>query len=112
MVNEEILGGLRVAISHKSSLKNAMQSFYNAGYKKEEIEEAAKIVFAEQHGQKTQIPLENQIAQNKTTEKQDIGKNKSPAQKEKKLSRKMLIIILIAVLSILLIGLIALFLLR
>ena len=110
MVNEEILGGLRVAISHKSTLKDAMQSFYNAGYKKEEIEEAAKIVFAEQHGQKVQRPVE-QIDKN-IPEKQLVEKKQTPEQKEKKFSRKMLIIILIAVMSILLIGLIALFLLR
>lgn len=48
MVNETILGGLRIAISHKSSLKDAMQSFYNANYDKKEIEEAAKIIFDEQ----------------------------------------------------------------
>ena len=48
MVNETILGGLRVAVSHKSSLKDAMQSFYNSGYNKEEVEEAAKIIFDEQ----------------------------------------------------------------
>lgn len=42
MVRNDILGGLKVAIARGSSLQDAMQSFYNAGYKKEEIEEAAK----------------------------------------------------------------------
>lgn len=41
MVNEDILGGLISAISRGYSLKRAMTSLYNAGYKKEEIEEAA-----------------------------------------------------------------------
>jgi len=42
MINTEILGGLKLAVSKGESLKQAMMSFYNAGYKKEEIEEAAR----------------------------------------------------------------------
>jgi cobalamin biosynthesis Mg chelatase CobN len=42
MANEDILGGLKTAILRGFSLKDAMISFYNAGYKKEEIEEAAR----------------------------------------------------------------------
>ena len=44
MVNEEILGGLKSAINRGESLKRAMMTFYNAGYKKEEIEEAARVL--------------------------------------------------------------------
>ncbi len=44
MVREDILGGLRVALSKGHSLQNAMQSFYNSGYKKEDIEEAARYL--------------------------------------------------------------------
>jgi len=47
MVNEEIIGGLKSAIDRGESLKKAMMTFYNAGYKKEEIEEAAQ--FFNQH---------------------------------------------------------------
>ena len=42
MVNEEILGGIEAALLRGQSLRQAMISFYNAGYKKEEIEEAAR----------------------------------------------------------------------
>src|SRR3989339_376242 len=42
MVKQDILGGLFSAVSRGIDLKNAMQSLYNAGYEKEEIEEAAK----------------------------------------------------------------------
>ena len=42
MINEEIFGGLKLALSKGESLKQAMMSFYNAGYKKEDIEEAAR----------------------------------------------------------------------
>jgi hypothetical protein len=41
MVNQEILGGLISALERGESLKKAMMSMYSAGYKKEEIEEAA-----------------------------------------------------------------------
>ena len=44
MVREDILGGLRVALSKGHSLQSAMQSFYNSGYKKEDIEEAARYL--------------------------------------------------------------------
>ncbi|MCK5149295.1 hypothetical protein KAJ87_00020 [Candidatus Pacearchaeota archaeon] len=42
MVNQEILGGLELAIAKGESLKQAMMSFFNAGYKRGEIEEAAR----------------------------------------------------------------------
>ena len=44
MLNEEILGGLKSAIDRGESLQKAMMTFYNAGYKKEEIEEAARFL--------------------------------------------------------------------
>ncbi|MEK6925886.1 MAG: hypothetical protein AABW50_01265 [Nanoarchaeota archaeon] len=44
MARNDILGGLKVALSKGHSLQEAMQSFYNAGYKKEDIEEAARLL--------------------------------------------------------------------
>ncbi len=44
MVDETISSGLKVALSKGESLKSAMMSFYNAGYSKQEIEEAARVV--------------------------------------------------------------------
>jgi hypothetical protein len=44
MVNDEILGGLKSALERGESLKRAMMTFFNAGYKREEIEEAAGIL--------------------------------------------------------------------
>jgi len=43
-MNEEILGGLKNALERGESLQKAMMTFFNAGYKKEEIEEAARAV--------------------------------------------------------------------
>lgn len=63
MVNLEILEGLKLAISKGETLQKAMYSFYSSGYKKEEIEEAAKEFQTEkfkQHIKKNQIPLSPQ----------------------------------------------------
>ncbi len=53
MVRGDIVGGIKLALSKGQSLQQAMQSFYNAGYKKEEIEEAARAI--QNEGFQTQI---------------------------------------------------------
>lgn len=45
MVNGEIVGGLVSALSRGDHLQKGMMSFYNAGYNKEEIEDAAREVY-------------------------------------------------------------------
>jgi len=40
--NDDILGGIKAAIERGEELKEAMITFYNAGYSKKEIEEAAR----------------------------------------------------------------------
>tara|TARA_Y100000296_G_C5168478_1_gene256004 strand:- start:1377 stop:1769 length:393 start_codon:yes stop_codon:yes gene_type:complete len=44
MVNMDILEGLKFAISRGETLQQAMQSFYNAGYDRRDIEESAKAL--------------------------------------------------------------------
>ncbi len=44
MVKEELIEGLKTAMIRGDSLQKAMFSFYNAGYKKAEIEEAARFL--------------------------------------------------------------------
>ena len=61
MVNNEILGGIESALVRGQSLKQAMISFYNAGYEKAEIEEAAR------HSQQAQAFLSRETAQEKPT---------------------------------------------
>lgn len=51
MVNEAIIGGLMSALSRGESLEKSMMSFYNAGYQREEIEEAAKTVYSQMGAQ-------------------------------------------------------------
>lgn len=42
LTSQEILGGIKFAVEKGETLKDAMMSFYRAGYGKQEIEEAAK----------------------------------------------------------------------
>jgi len=49
MIREDILGGLKSALSRGESLKQAMRTLYNAGYKKEEIEAAARILQVQEY---------------------------------------------------------------
>lgn len=44
MVNNDILGGLKSALTRGYTLEEAMLSFFNAGYKRDEIQEAAKAL--------------------------------------------------------------------
>ncbi len=57
MVKEEILEGLKYALAKGEPLPQAMMSFYNAGYSKEDVEEAARALQAPQLPQ-TQQPLQ------------------------------------------------------
>jgi len=78
MVNEEILGGLRLAISKGESLKKAMMTFFNAGYKREEIEEAARALQTQKI--EKEIPQEKPMPSAKSQFKKPIIKRK-PVQK-------------------------------
>ena len=57
MVKEEIIEGLKYAVARGETLPKAMMSFYNAGYSKEDIEEAARVL------QAPQLPQTQQQAQ-------------------------------------------------
>jgi len=46
MAGEEIIGGLKNALERGESLDSAKITFINAGYKKEDVEEAAKQIDA------------------------------------------------------------------
>ena len=78
-MNEGILGGLKLALSKGESLKQAMISFYNAGYKREEIEEAARelqkgSIEQKEIPKKTKEPLKQKPIQK-------FSKPKKPIQK-------------------------------
>lgn len=109
-----ILEGLRVALITGDSLKQAMISFYNAGYKKEEIEQAARELQIERHGQSIQQrPLQKQVqkkieAKPKTIQK--VSDYSSYPIKGPKSKGKIILIFFITLLVILLGSLLALFL--
>ena len=63
MVRQDILGGLKLALSKGQSLESAMQSFYNSGYKKEDIEEAARELYSGFSQQNTQSQQSTQSPQ-------------------------------------------------
>lgn len=63
MVNEQILNGLKFALAKGQTLKQAMMSFYNAGYSKQEIEEAARYLYAEQQKWQAQQQAQQPQAQ-------------------------------------------------
>ena len=56
MVNMDILEGLKFAISRGETLQQAMQSFYNAGYDRKDIEESAKALQSQIHQEQIQKP--------------------------------------------------------
>lgn len=57
LTNQEILGGIKSAIARGENLKDAMMTFYQAGYDKEEIEEAARA-YLNQGDQPTQPQMD------------------------------------------------------
>ncbi|GAH73722.1 unnamed protein product [marine sediment metagenome] len=62
MVKEEIVEGLKYAVAKGESLPKAMMSFYNAGYLKKDVEEAARALQVPQLPQtQPQQPLQQQI---------------------------------------------------
>ncbi len=122
MVNKEILGGLKSALERGQSLKQAMMSLYNAGYIKQEIEEAARALQLEQQQQQIQIQMPIQkpqikipIAKQIPIQKLQVSKQEIPIEKisqpviqrvsnyaDKMGIRNIMIIVLIIVLVLLL----------
>ncbi len=56
MAKEDIIRGLEGAMSKGETLENAMYSFYNAGYKKEDVEAAATALSTHLSQQESLIP--------------------------------------------------------
>lgn len=64
MVKEEILEGIRQSVAKGESLQNAMQTFYNSGYEKKDIMEAARAFQLEEFQKKTQPDYNPKTSQN------------------------------------------------
>lgn len=78
MPNEEIVEGIKVALSRGETLQKAMMSFYNAGYAKQDIEEAARNL------QQPQFPSLNQQIQ-QPRQIQQVKQPTLPESQEKQL---------------------------
>ena len=74
MINEEVVGGLISALSRGEPLEKAMMTFYNAGYKKEEIEASAKEVYRQLGAQAMGINGSLQDTLNEIASKAEIIK--------------------------------------
>lgn len=99
MVNQEILGGLKSSINRGESLQKAMTTFFNAGYKREEIEEAARA-FQQEKVQISQTLPTKPIEQKKKLFKKTKPVSKvstygEPLKKPKKKAGKWLLISII-----------------
>ncbi|HTY44289.1 MAG TPA: hypothetical protein VMC80_03530 [Patescibacteria group bacterium] len=71
MVNYEIVYGIKAGLERGQSLRSAMISFFNAGYSKEEIEEAARTLMevgTNPNAEPMQVTpsVSNQVQQQKT----------------------------------------------
>ena len=58
VVKEEIVEGLRAALARGQSLTKAMMSFYNAGYSKQDVEEASQALQYPQIQPQVQQPVQ------------------------------------------------------
>lgn len=79
MVQKDLIEGIRIAISKGSTLKQAMISFYNSGYSKEEIIEAARIIKYEKFGTDTPqntSPIQKPILKQENSEEQIQAENR------------------------------------
>lgn len=63
MVNQEIKEGLKRSLEMGESLRSAMISFYNSGYSKQDIEEAAKSLQMEKQEEQRRMQLVQQFPQ-------------------------------------------------
>lgn len=108
-MREDLIGALQSALTRKESLKSAMMSLYNAGYKKEDIEKAARELQQLSNKQPIQTTPQKKVAkekikdsktkpQTKTTnlKKDNVSNYENPASKIK--------LILIIVILMILIG--------
>ncbi len=75
-MKSNLVYGLKHAVEKGESLQQAMVSFLNAGYSREEIEEAARVVNGQQSSQVAQTPeVKNPVA------KEAVPKPGVPVQK-------------------------------
>ena len=106
MVNQEILGGLRAAVEKGESLQKAMMTFYNSGYPKKEVEQAARALKkegAQKIPQSSPKKVSSYGSKNEVIKKEKVKQNKTKKIKNKTKPKNWLLISLVIV-SILFVG--------
>lgn len=94
MVNQDILEKLRNSLLQGRSLHQAMMELFNAGHPKEEIEEAARVLYYQQYPSQSQkkVPMQAQKPeQEKPSSSQGQVQTKQPqmeANAPKKVEKK------------------------
>ena len=83
--SEDILGGIKAAIERGENLKEAMVTFYNSGYSKKEIENAARDYVMEKKGKEAQM---KKPIVSSTISKDKIKESKASKLKSKLFSSK------------------------
>lgn len=104
MSNEDIVGGLKSALERGESFQRAMMSFYSAGYKKEDIEWAARSLQMRMHKKPEIIKKPEKILKKNLKapkEPKRVSDYEKPLVPEGKISIIALSILLFIVLSIL-----------
>ena len=79
MVNMEIVEGLKEAMARGESLKQAMFSFYNAGYGKQEIEDSARYLLQILQAERQRILAQRQI---QAEQQKPLNQAKQPLQQQ------------------------------
>ncbi len=69
MPKEDIIRGLEGAMAKGETLERAMYSFYNAGYNKQEVEEAARALSVHLSVQESRLPVKPVLQIQKTMQK-------------------------------------------
>ncbi len=80
MVRQDIVGGLRVALSKGQPLEKVIQTFYNAGYEKTEVDEAVRSINPQEMQQLSQVWQAKQ--QRKTQSQSNQQKNQQQTQQK------------------------------
>ena len=74
--NDDILGGIKSAIERGEELKDAMMTFYNAGYSKREIEEAARNYVMEKRQRESNLKSPTRVSNLAQTKEKKQEKTK------------------------------------
>ena len=89
--NNDILGGIKAAIERGEEIKDAMMTFYNAGYSKREIEDAARNYVMEKKARESGGMSPTSMASNIKNQKQGETSSLTKGKQSKEIQTKKII---------------------